>query len=162
MMKERFRVPITKILLNDYAALLPALASVVFWIMYIVLLIGWDIPDSRKGGGGIQSKDAYIMLWIAMAVSIPGLILCLWRVIVVRKIIADGIVVKGEIVRVRAIRRRGLQTSAMVKFSYSYNGKEFLGSNWLLSWDSDKDQGDPLDLVLLPKRPGMAIIREIY
>ena len=162
MPKEKSKVPIIRILLNDYIALLPVLFAVVLWIMYLVLLMGWDIPDLRVGGKGVQSEDAFIMLWIALAVSLPGLMLFLWRVRLIRKVFAEGIVVEGEIIRLKRIRRRGLQTSARVKFRYSYEGKEFVGSNWLLSWDLEKDEGDCLELVVLADRPGRALIREVY
>jgi hypothetical protein len=129
--------------------------------MYLVLLTGWDIPDIR-GGGGVQSSGSIIMLWMALAVSIPALAVFFWRVSLIRRIFAEGMVVKGKISRVTRISARGFQTSARVKFKYSYGGKEFLGSNWLLSWDSEKEEGDSLELVLRAEDPGRALIGEIY
>ncbi len=161
-MAQKSKISIVRILLNDYPAFLPVMFALVMWGIYLVLIIGWDVPDIRPGGKGVSSEDACIVFWIAIVVTIAFLPVALWRIRLIRGVFARGIVIKGKIVRLKKIRARGLQTSARVKFKYSYNGKEFVKSNWLLSWDLEKDEGDSLDLALLADKPGRALIKEVY
>jgi hypothetical protein len=139
-----------KIIWTDFPALAFAILIPMCWIMGVAFSL-------------LEPDPHYSMTWLLLRVALPVTILTipflLWRIVRIRKLFASGRIVPGVVTYVRLFKDRG-----RVNFSYVMDGRE------LNSWTPIHQNrctkalfpGQQVEVVVDPQCTDRAVIRHLY
>jgi hypothetical protein len=154
-MKKGTPIPtLTSIVWTDYTAFFQAAIIVVVWIIYIA----W-VPKWTARGPIIAPWMAPYILYFAIFMTLIGLTIITWRVILLRRIFRGGEQVQGKIIAFSMRRDRG-----RVDYGYIYKGVEYQcrASVHRTMLTNKLKAGERVTLVVDRKNPKHAYIQHIY
>lgn len=146
------------IIWTDYTAFLALLFPLMAWALYL-LLAGFSSPFDPAGETALAAQENLRLFYISVAVTVVGLPLLAWRVLMIRAVFSDGQQASGQIDSVYFYRDRG-----RVKYTYTFQGQTYTSGAALhrTSKTRDLQPGDQVNLVVDRNKPRRAFIREIY
>jgi hypothetical protein len=154
------KVPIRRILKNDYFSMLMLVLIGVTWFLAIFANTLGFIPKRHMVGTMPTAPSMnHALLVIAIAISM----LCGWLTIRrwgdIKRVIQTGPEIKGRILRIRFYRDRG-----RVEYKYEYQGRTYKAGNGLCKnrETTQLQAGDEIVLILDPEKPSRAFIASLY
>lgn len=137
-----------KIIMVDYMAFVGAIAPVSLWGVYIFLLL-----TKREDISNLTIPIIFGVL------TVLGLILLVWRIILINNIFTDGIEANAAISRVFFFRDRG-----KIECVYSYLGEKYVSSNKVMKFKFTTTLRSGMEVVVMVDRnkPKRAFIRDLY
>ena len=132
---------VRKIVSNDYIAGFSFYAFFIVWFMYFFL-----IHDSAF-------KEIAIM-------SCLGIPIFIWRVYFFKTLYERGLEIRGTITYAAYVGR-----GDAVRYEYTFQDEKYISGNALASLslkDNNYNMGDEVALLVDPKKPKKAVIKDIY
>jgi len=131
---------------NDYVALIAFLFPVVFWAFYAF--------DMVLGGGGWPA-----FIYIALAVTVIGFVVLIWRYWLILSAFTQGIEVSGTISRISFFRDRG-----RVDFVYTWYEEKYASGMAVAKTKrtSALKEGQAIVLMVDSGRPRNAFMRDLF
>lgn len=146
---------IRQILWTDYTAFFTALIPIVAWIVFLA----WA-PDWRRDGQPILNPQLLpFALFVNLALTLAPLVILIRRIGLFFRVFRDGSQVRGRIAEISIQRDRG-----RVEYTYLF-GKEEYRSSATIHRNKQTlalKKGDRVVLLVDPKNPEMALIRDLY
>lgn len=149
-----------RILKSDYPSLLLLILIGVAWVIAIIGGVFDALP--QRGGAGITPVDQATK-WGMFVIAGVLTLVCGWfasqRIKNIKRIISDGIEVKGRIQSIYFARDRG-----RVEYDYEYNGQAYHAGNaiWKNRETTKLSEGDDIDLIVDSAKPSRAFIKTLY
>jgi hypothetical protein len=117
------------------------------WGFYLVML--WLDPGSA---------DAWLFPALPAVITILGVAVVIWRVRLVRNVFAHGVEAMGSVQSTTTTRG----SNTRIEFTYTFAGQTFSGSNVVSQAQFGGKPGDAITVVLDPRWPKRAFIRDLY
>ena len=142
------RPAIFKIIIIDYAAFTAALAPVVLWGIYLLLLVMNEI----------RITDITYPV-IAAGITFISILVLVWRIRQISLMFEDGLEVPATISNVFFFRDRG-----RVDYTFTYNGQKYITGNALhkVKQTSELRVGDSVTVLIDRNNPKHTCIRDLY
>jgi hypothetical protein len=135
----------------DYVALLSFLFPIAMWGLFIFNRYIASGPD--------RADAASFFLRLAIAATVIGIPLLIWRIRTFQAHFARGVEVAGKVTGIGFRRDRG-----RIEYAYSYQGQTYHGANAIhkISKTRYLKPGDEVALLVDPDNPKRAFVRDIY
>jgi len=139
---------------TDYTAFLAVIFPIVIWIVYLA----W-VPDWRGDGPIIPAWMVPYILVFSLLVTLGGILILAWRVLLINTIFRDGSVVSGRIEAVSLKRDRG-----RLEYTYIFKNKTYQSGVSIHRNAQTKElrAGEKIILLVDPKKPIRAFMRDLY
>jgi hypothetical protein len=154
MDQNSFRPSLGRIIWTDYTAFLSVIWPIAVWVVYIA----W-VPDWWGRKSLVSPWISPYLLYLAVAITLVGLGLLVWRVYLIWSMFRHGQEVAGRIASVVINRDRG-----RVEYTYTYKRKRYKTVAAVHRNKQTKalKSGEAVVLMVDQKNPERAFIRNIY
>jgi hypothetical protein len=153
------RIPppsIFKIAWADYPSFIATFTPLVAWIMFVCTSL---VRDVHTGLAVASLSQAVVLFYLAVTLTIGGVVLLTWRGLAIRRLFVDGVETKGKLQKVEFKRDRG-----RVEVTFNYKGKAYLLQSSLHRSKQTLALKKAPHVILLidPQNPARGLIRDIY
>ena len=122
-------------------------------------MLGLYIFNRYIADGPDRAEAASFFLYLAIAATVIGIPLLIWRIRTFQSHFARGVEVAGKVIAIGFRRDRG-----RIEYAYSYQGQTYQGANAIhkISKTRHLKPGDEITLLVDPDKPKRAFVRDIY
>ncbi|TQD28350.1 hypothetical protein [Methanolobus vulcani] len=147
-----------RILTHDYCALVAILMMVIPWAIYFATSQFGYFPDLKHGRDPLTESSAPFfknMGYYVIFIAIPMLG---WRIHLFKTLYKRGVEITGY------ISFEGVLSRKRIEYKYTYEGVDYWRGNALTDsqYVNIFKEGDEVILLVDPKNPKQAVIKEIY
>lgn len=143
-----------RILQSDYTTGLSLIVISLTWAAYLILSYYGKLP-----GTTLDASDAPFLLKTAICAIILFVPLIVWRINYYNSLFKNAEEIAGHITSIYFYRDRG-----KIIYEYIYKGEKYFAQNAIFKSENTRyyQKGDEIILLVDPKNPKKAIIRDIY
>lgn len=149
-----------QILKNDRLSAFAVMMPLVLWAIYIAVTFFGVSLTSRRSGTVVENSDGDLLYLIpAIALTVLGAALIVWRLNSISKVFETGESVMGVITDVSFFKDRG-----RIEFSYHYGRQNLQGASAIMknAKTTAYRHGDEVALIVDSANPARAFIRDLY